>query len=108
MAYGDFKNLRERPDSDKILRDQAFKIAFNGRYIVFDGEGSCSFDNVFSGNVVILVLIIVHHLILIIKTITFQYQVKDQLLILMIAPVQQEKRLVLKQMQKFALKFKLQ
>ena len=29
MACGYFKDLTDRPDSDKILRDQAFNMAFN-------------------------------------------------------------------------------
>ena len=32
MAYGDFKDLKRRTDSDKILRDKAFNIAKNSRY----------------------------------------------------------------------------
>ena len=29
MAYGDFKNLKRRTQSDKVLKDKAFKIASN-------------------------------------------------------------------------------
>ena len=29
MAYGDFKDLQRRTDSDKVLRDKAFNIAKN-------------------------------------------------------------------------------
>ena len=43
----------------------------NGQGIAFDGERSWSFANDFDRNVIILVLIIVHHLILIVKKITF-------------------------------------
>ena len=32
MAYGDFKDLGRRTDSDKILRDKAFNIAKNPEY----------------------------------------------------------------------------
>ena len=32
MAYGDFKNLKRRTASDKILRDKAFNIAKNPKY----------------------------------------------------------------------------
>ena len=32
MAYGDFKDLKRRIDSDKILRDKAFYIAKNPDY----------------------------------------------------------------------------
>ena len=32
MAYGDFKDLKRRTVSDKVLRDKAFNIAKNPRY----------------------------------------------------------------------------
>ena len=32
MAYGDFKDLKRRTASDKVLRDKAFNIAKNPRY----------------------------------------------------------------------------
>ena len=32
MAYGDFKDLKRRTASDKILRDKAFNIAKNHKY----------------------------------------------------------------------------
>ena len=32
MAYGDFKDLARRTASDKVLRDNAFKIAKNPKY----------------------------------------------------------------------------
>ena len=32
MAYGDFKDLKRRTTSDKILRDKAFSIAKNPKY----------------------------------------------------------------------------
>ena len=32
MAYGDFKDLKKRKYSDKILRDKAFNIANNSKY----------------------------------------------------------------------------
>ena len=32
MAYGDFKYLKKRTSSDKILRDKAFNIAKNPIY----------------------------------------------------------------------------
>ena len=32
MAYGDFKDLTRRTDSDKILRDKAFTIALSKRF----------------------------------------------------------------------------
>ena len=32
IAYGDFKNLKRRTFSDKVLRDKAFNIAKNPKY----------------------------------------------------------------------------
>ena len=32
MAYRDFKDLKRRTDSDKVLRDNAFNIAKNPKY----------------------------------------------------------------------------
>ena len=32
MAYGDFKDLKKRTYSDKVLRDKAFNIANNPKY----------------------------------------------------------------------------
>ena len=32
MAYGDFKDLKRRTASDKVLRDKAFSIAKNPKY----------------------------------------------------------------------------
>ena len=32
MAYGDFKDLKKRTASDKILRDKAFNIVKNPKY----------------------------------------------------------------------------
>ena len=32
MAYGDFKDLKRRTFSDKVLRDKAFNIAKNLKY----------------------------------------------------------------------------
>ena len=32
MAYGEYKDLNERTQSDKVLRDQAFEIASNPKY----------------------------------------------------------------------------
>ena len=32
MAHGDFKDLKRRPFSDKVLRDKAFNIAKNPKY----------------------------------------------------------------------------
>ena len=32
MAYGDFKDLKRRTASDKVLRDKAFNLAKNSKY----------------------------------------------------------------------------
>ena len=32
MAYGDFKDLKRRAQSDKVLKDKAFSIASNPKY----------------------------------------------------------------------------
>ena len=32
MVYGDFKDLKRRTASDKVLRDKAFNIAKNSKY----------------------------------------------------------------------------
>ena len=32
MAYGDFKDIKRRTFSDKVLRDKAFNIAKNPKY----------------------------------------------------------------------------
>ena len=32
MAYGDFKDLKRRTFSDKVLRDKAFNVAKNPKY----------------------------------------------------------------------------
>ena len=32
MAYGDFKDIKRRTASDKVLRDKAFNIAKNPKY----------------------------------------------------------------------------
>ena len=37
MAYGDFKDLKRRTASDKILRDKAFNIAKNPKYDGYQG-----------------------------------------------------------------------
>ena len=38
MAYGDFKDLKRRTASDKILRDKAFNIAKNPKYDGYQRE----------------------------------------------------------------------
>ena len=37
MAYGDFKDLKRRTASDKILKDKAFDIAKNSKYVGYQG-----------------------------------------------------------------------
>ena len=32
MAYGDFKDLKRRTQSDKVLKDKAFEIESNPKY----------------------------------------------------------------------------
>ena len=36
MAYGNYKDSAKRTESDKALRDKAFKIASNPRYDVYE------------------------------------------------------------------------
>ena len=38
MAYGDFKDLKWRTASDKVLRDKAFNIAKNPKYDGYQRE----------------------------------------------------------------------
>ena len=33
IAYGDFKDLERKTQSDKVLKDKAFKIASNPKYM---------------------------------------------------------------------------
>ena len=35
MAYGDFRNLTRKTNSDKILHDKAFKIVKNLKYVEY-------------------------------------------------------------------------
>ena len=35
MAYGDFKDLKRRTQSDKVLKDKAFAIASNPKYYIY-------------------------------------------------------------------------
>ena len=37
MAYGDFKDLKRRTQSDKVLKDKAFVIASNPKYDGYQG-----------------------------------------------------------------------
>ena len=38
MAYGDFKDLKRRTQSDKVLKDKAFEIASNPKYYGYQRE----------------------------------------------------------------------
>ena len=40
MAYGHFKDLKRRTDSDKVLNDKAFNIAKNPKYDGYQ-RGAC-------------------------------------------------------------------
>ena len=42
MAYGKYKNVTKRTESDKVLRDKAFKIASNPKYDGYQKEGLAS------------------------------------------------------------------
>ena len=37
MVYGDFEDLTKRTASDKVLRDRAFNIAKNTKYVGYQG-----------------------------------------------------------------------
>ena len=38
MAYGDFKDLKRRTASDKVLTDKAFNIAKSSKYYGYQGK----------------------------------------------------------------------
>ena len=38
MAYGDFKDLKRRKCSEKVLRDKAFNIAKNSKYDIYQRD----------------------------------------------------------------------
>ena len=74
---------------------------------LIDGEDSWSFGNDYGREVVIFGVDNIHHLILIIRKITFQYQVKDQLMLLMKKKKEKKNRnktklTLVKQIQNFA------
>ena len=52
MAYGDFKDLKRRTFSDKVLRDKAFNIAKNPKYDAYQ-RGLASIE---SRKVVVLLM----------------------------------------------------
>ena len=41
MTYGKYKTLTKRTESDKVLKDKAFKVASNSKYY---GSKSISFN----------------------------------------------------------------
>ena len=47
MAYGDFRDLKRRTASDKISRDEAFKIAKNPKYAGYQRGLASMFYNFF-------------------------------------------------------------
>ena len=47
MAYGDFKDLKRRPASDKILKDKAFNIAKNPKYDGYQRRRASMVDKFF-------------------------------------------------------------
>ena len=38
MAYGDFKDLKRRTTADKVLRDKAFNMAKNPKYVGYQRD----------------------------------------------------------------------
>ena len=56
MAYRDFKGLRRRTASDKILRDKAFNIAKNPKYDGYQRGVASMVYKVFRKEVVLLIL----------------------------------------------------
>ena len=51
MAYGDFKDLKRRTFSDKVLRDKALNIAKNPKYDGYQRALAFMADKVFRQNV---------------------------------------------------------
>ena len=73
MAYWDFKDLKRRTASDKILRDRAFNIAKNPKYGGYQG-GLASmvykfFDKKSAGSGIVINIIIIIIIIIIIMLI---------------------------------------
>ena len=59
MAYGDFKDLKRRTASDKILRDKAFNIAKNPKYDRYQrGLGSMVYNFLIKSRKTMVLLII--------------------------------------------------
>ena len=62
MAYGDFKDLKKRTASDKILKDKAFNIAKNPKYDGYQRELASMvykcFDKKSTGSVLLIIIII--------------------------------------------------
>ena len=72
MAYGDFKDIKRRTASDKILRDKAFNIAKNSKYDRYQ-RGLASMVYKFfvkspQGVVLLLLIIIIIIMIILNKT----------------------------------------
>ena len=80
------------------------KFTYNCKEIAFDIKGFKSFNKDTAKKLQFLVLIRVHHLILIIQKIKFQYFGKDQLKVLMVVVVQEKKTILtlVKQIKNFA------
>ena len=94
LRFLDFKNCLFGA-TNMVQNSDKSKYLYSGYRTEFDGAGSWKFGNKFARNVVILLLIIVYHLMSIISKIIFQCQVKDRLMILMVAFALQRKSLVL-------------
>ena len=57
MAYGDYKDLARRTDSDRILRDKAFNIAKNLKYDGYQRELPSMIYKFFDKSTQVVVLI---------------------------------------------------
>ena len=57
MAYGDFKDLKRRTFSDKVLRDKVFNIAKNPKY---DGDQKGLAFMVYKIKILLVVVLIYH------------------------------------------------
>ena len=54
MAYGNFKDLKRRTPSDKVLRDKACNIAKNPKYDAYERGLTSMVDNFFDKEVVLI------------------------------------------------------
>ena len=57
MTYGDFKDLKRRTASDKVLRDKTFDIAKNPKYDGYQRRLASSFLKFFIKSLKVVVLI---------------------------------------------------